>query len=58
MRFLQSVYAEGSKVTWPSRRETALTTVMVMIMTIMAATFFFLVDQVLSWGVQLVLSSV
>jgi preprotein translocase subunit SecE len=54
-QFLQQVRTEASKVTWPTRRETTITTVMVFIMAVLAAVFFLLVDAVLSWGVGLVL---
>jgi preprotein translocase subunit SecE len=47
IKFLQEVRAEGQKVTWPTRRETAITTLMVFIMTGLAAIFFLLSDQVM-----------
>ena len=53
--FLQQVRQEVSKVTWPTRRETMVTTVMVFIMIILAAFFFLAVDQVLSTVVGLLL---
>jgi preprotein translocase subunit SecE len=53
--FLQQVRAEGSKVTWPSRKETIITTVMVFVMVILASLFFLVVDQILRWGVSLIL---
>ena len=53
--FIQQVRAEVSKVTWPNRRETSVTTVMVLLMSFAAALFFFLADQVLSWVVSLAL---
>ena len=53
--FLQQVRAEGSKVTWPSRKETIITTVMVFVMVVLASLFFLVVDQVLGWGVSLIL---
>ena len=53
--FLQQVRAEGAKVTWPSRKETIITTVMVFVMAILASMFFLVVDQILRWGVGLVL---
>lgn len=46
--FFQQVRQEISKVTWPTRRETVVTTIMVFIMIILAAFFFLAVDQVLS----------
>lgn len=49
--FLQQVRAETAKVTWPSRRETVITTLMVFAMVILAALFFFAIDQILGWGV-------
>jgi preprotein translocase subunit SecE len=52
-QFLQQVRQEASKVVWPSRRETLISTGMVFVMVILAALFFFLVDQVLSTGVKL-----
>jgi preprotein translocase subunit SecE len=46
-KFAQEVRAETSKVTWPSRRETAITTGMVFVMVALASIFFFLADQVI-----------
>lgn len=54
-RFLQQVRNETAKVTWPTRRETAITTVMVFIMVALACVFFFLADQVIARVVQFVL---
>ena len=54
--FLQQVRAETSKVTWPSRRETMISTIMVLVMVVLAATFFFAADQLLGWVVGLVLN--
>jgi preprotein translocase subunit SecE len=47
-QFFQQVRTEVGKVTWPSRRETVITTGMVFAMSILAAIFFLLVDLVLS----------
>lgn len=55
MQFLQQVRSEVGKVTWPTRRETLITTLMVFIMVAFAAVFFLLVDQFLSWGIGFVL---
>ncbi|WP_419902065.1 preprotein translocase subunit SecE [Kiloniella sp.] len=46
---------ELSKVTWPTRKETLVTTGMVFVMVTLTAIFFFLVDLVLNQGVKLVL---
>ena len=53
--FLQQVRTEVSKVTWPTRKETLITTVMVFIMVILAALFFLVADQVLSFAVSFIL---
>ena len=50
--FIQQVRQEGAKVTWPTRRETLITTVMVMIMVALAALFFLGVDAVPRWVVN------
>ena len=52
---MQQVRSEATKVTWPTRNETVVTTIMVFIMVVMAAIFFLLVDQVLSWLVSFLL---
>ena len=50
--FVQQVRQELTRVTWPTRKETTVTTAMVFVMVFIAAVFFFVVDQVLSWGVR------
>ncbi|MEP1443284.1 MAG: preprotein translocase subunit SecE [Hyphomicrobiales bacterium] len=55
-KFLQEVRTETSKVVWPSRNETMITTVMVLIMVFFAAIFFLLIDQILGWGIGHLLS--
>ncbi|MFO0994399.1 MAG: preprotein translocase subunit SecE [Hyphomicrobiales bacterium] len=55
VEFLQEVREEAAKVTWPTRKETMITTVMVMIMVALAAVFFLVVDMGLQWGVNKVL---
>lgn len=55
-QFIQQVRTETSKVVWPTRRETMITTVMVFIMVFLAAIFFFVADQILGWGVGQLLS--
>ena len=54
-KFLQEVRAEAEKVTWPSRRETAITTLMVFIMVTVAAILFLVADQVIRIVIQFVL---
>ena len=54
-QFIQQVRAETSKVVWPTRRETILTTIMVFIMAALAAIFFFGVDQLIGLGIDQIL---
>jgi len=54
-KFLQEVRSETEKVTWPTRRETMITTLMVFIMSTVAAIFFFVADQVIRYLVTLIL---
>lgn len=53
--FLQQVRNEASKVTWPSRKETMITTAMVFVMVVLASLFFLVVDQVVGHVVQAIL---
>ena len=55
-QFIQQVRAEASKVVWPTRRETLVTTAMVFIMATLAAIFFFGVDQIIGLGVDAILA--
>jgi preprotein translocase subunit SecE len=54
--FLQQVRAEGAKVTWPSRRETLITTAMVFVFAIVASLFFLLSDQVIRFAMSTLLN--
>ena len=56
LQFIQQVRAEAAKVIWPTRRETGLTTVMVMIMAKVFATFFFSWSSI-RFGLETILSS-
>ena len=56
MVFLQQVRQEVAKVTWPSRRETLITTAMVFVMVIVSALFFFVVDQAINFIVGFILN--
>jgi preprotein translocase subunit SecE len=55
LEFIQQVRREAARVTWPSRKETMITTVMVFIFVFIAAIYFFVLDQILSWGVKAIL---
>ena len=53
--FLQQVRAETGKVTWPTRRETMISTAMVLVFAVIAMLFFFAADQVMAIGVEIIL---
>ncbi|MFC3695765.1 preprotein translocase subunit SecE [Chenggangzhangella methanolivorans] len=55
LEFLQQVGAETAKVVWPTRKETGITTLMVVIFAFVAAVFFFFVDMIIRYGVTLLL---
>ena len=55
INFMKEVRQETNKVTWPSRRETAITTAMVFVFAAAASIFFLLADQVIRMAVTLVL---
>ena len=54
-KFLQEVRAEAQKVTWPTRKETTVTTMMVFVMVFVASIFFLLADQIMRFGVSFLL---
>ena len=51
-KFIQEVRREGSKVTWPTSRETLTCSVMVVLITAFAAVFFLIIDQIFSFGLD------
>lgn len=55
--FIQEVRAEIAKVTWPTQKETVVTTIMVLILVAMAMVFFFAADQILNLLVQLLIGA-
>ncbi|MBS40931.1 MAG: preprotein translocase subunit SecE [Rhodospirillales bacterium] len=55
IEFLRQVRQELVKVTFPSRKETTISTIMVIIMVVIMAIFFLAVDQVLSLGIRALL---
>ena len=55
LQFIQQVRSEVGKVAWPSRREVLLTTVMVLVMAALTATFFSIVDLAIRQGLILIL---
>ncbi|MBV9755697.1 MAG: preprotein translocase subunit SecE [Alphaproteobacteria bacterium] len=52
VKFVREVRAEVGRVTWPSRRETLVTTGLVFAMGGLAAAFFFVIDQVVGLAVR------
>ena len=54
-KFVQEVRQEVSKVTWPTRNETWVTTIAVLIMVTLASIFFLLADQAMGWLVSAIL---
>lgn len=55
-QFIQQVRAETAKVTWPTRKETVTTTIMVLIMATLTSIFFLIVDKILDVFIQAVVS--
>jgi preprotein translocase subunit SecE len=54
-KFMQEVRAEAQKVTWPTRRETLVTTAMVFVMVAVASVFFLVADQIMRFLVTFLL---
>ena len=52
LQFIQQVRQEAAKVTWPSRKETGISTIMVFVFVFVAALFFMFVDWLLQIGVR------
>ena len=56
LRYLQSVKQEAFKVTWPTKKETLTGSVMVVILATLASLFFLLLDQILKYLLNIVLT--
>jgi len=54
-QFIQEVRSEAGKITWPTRRETLITSGLVILMVVFASLFFVIVDWTLRFGVKLLL---
>ena len=54
-KFVREVRTEVSKVTWPTRKETIVSTMMVLILALVAALFFMGVDGLFAWGIREIL---
>lgn len=57
VQFIQQTRAEVAKISWPTRREVLLTAVMVFLLAMVAATFFFFVDLIIRTGLTEVLAA-
>ena len=55
LAFLQQVRQEAAKVVWPSRRETLISTAMVVVMAVLASIFFLVADWLMGMGVSYIL---
>ncbi len=56
VEFVGQVRSEMKKVTWPSRRETMVSTIAVFIMVTIASLFLYFADQIIAWAVRLIMS--
>jgi preprotein translocase subunit SecE len=54
--FFQQVRQETAKVTWPTRRETTISSIMVVIFAVIAAIFFLAADQLIAWVISIILN--
>ena len=54
-KYVQQVRNEVSKIVWPTRKETLITTAMVFVMVLIFSLFFLLVDNIISWFIRLIL---
>jgi preprotein translocase subunit SecE len=56
LKFIQDVKQEAFKVTWPTGKETVQGALMVVAMAIIASLFFLLLDQILKFFLEIVLT--
>lgn len=55
IEFFKQVKVESKKITWPSRKETTVSTISVFIMVFIAAAFLYFSDQIIAYAVRLIL---
>ena len=53
INFVKEVKQEGKKIVWPTRKETLITTAMVLLMVVIFSIFFLLVDNIIAWFIKL-----
>ena len=56
LRFLQEVKQEAFRVTWPTKKDTVTGSLMVFVLASLAAVFFLLLDQILRFFLNLILT--
>lgn len=54
-KFIREVRQETGKIIWPTRKETTVSVTMVVVLSLIAAVFFLLVDNIVRWGVEKIL---
>lgn len=54
MKFFREVRSELAKVTWPTGRETTVTTIMVLVFATIASLFFMLVDWLIQGAARII----
>lgn len=54
-KFVREVRQETSRVTWPTRKETYISVIMVLVLVIISSLFFLVVDSIIAWIVQWIL---
>jgi preprotein translocase subunit SecE len=55
LEFIRQVRSEIKKITWPTRKETTVSTMAVFIMVFIVSIFLFLADQLIAWVIQLII---
>lgn len=57
VNFARQVRQEGQKITWPTRKETVTTTIVVLIMVFMVSMFLLFTDWIISTGIEFILNT-
>jgi preprotein translocase subunit SecE len=56
VEFFTDVKKEAAKVTWPTRKETGITVMMVVVLSVVMALFFLLVDGMLAYAMRFIIN--
>jgi preprotein translocase subunit SecE len=54
-KFIREVRSEVARVVWPTRKETMISTAMVLVLGLLAGLFFMLIDGFFAWGIRMIL---